>query len=182
MATPKKPIVTPKQGNVPTGSWVRRDSSTGRFMDVKELVDIRGGVAKKYVVAKVTGVASGNRAEMLKSIKRGLSFGAIAQLETELQASQKELSYVLSIPQSTLTRRKKEGLLHPDESDRVVRLAHLKDAALALMHGDENAAIAWLRTPLDIFGGETPLEYSSTELGARDVEDLIGRLRHGVFS
>lgn len=180
MATPKEPIARPKQGSVPSGHWVKRDESTDRFVDVKTQASTV--TVKKYVVAKVTGVTSGNRAEMLKSIKKGLRFQVISELENELQASQKELSRFLTIPQSTLNRRKKEGFLHPDESDRVVRLARLKDATLALMQGDESAAIAWLRTPLDIFGGETPLEYSSTELGARDVEDLIGRLRHGVFS
>ncbi|MCU7862225.1 MAG: DUF2384 domain-containing protein, partial [Candidatus Thiodiazotropha sp. (ex Lucinoma kastoroae)] len=96
--------------------------------------------------------------------------------------SQKDIAQVLSIPSSTLQRRKKTGHLQTDESDRVVRLAHLKDAALALMQGDDNAAVAWLHTPLDVLGGESPLEHASTELGARDVEDLIGRLRHGVFS
>ena len=64
----------------------------------------------------------------------------------------------------------------------MIRLARLKDLALTLMNGDDAAAISWLRTPLEILGGETPLEHASTEMGARDVEDLIGRLRHGVFS
>jgi uncharacterized protein (DUF2384 family) len=31
-------------------------------------------------------------------------------------------------------------------------------------------------------GGKTPLEYADTEPGAREVEDLLGRLEHGVFS
>jgi putative toxin-antitoxin system antitoxin component (TIGR02293 family) len=99
-----------------------------------------------------------------------------------LHTSQKEIAQVLSIPPSTLQRRKKSGQLQTDESDRVVRLASLKDATVAMMQGDDEAAVAWLRTPLDILGGESPLEHASTELGARDVEDLIGRLRHGVFS
>lgn len=44
-------------------------------------------------------------------------------------------------PYSTLNRRKLEGRLHTDESDRVVRFA-----ALQLMQGDDEAAVNWLRT------------------------------------
>jgi uncharacterized protein (DUF2384 family) len=38
-----------------------------------------------------------------------------------------------------------------------------------------------LRSPRRIFAGSTPLAYSATELGAREVETLIGQLEHGVF-
>lgn len=64
----------------------------------------------------------------------------------------------------------------------IVRLAQLKDAASALMRGDEELALSWLHSPLDVLGGKSPLEHATTELGARDVENLIGRLRNGVFS
>lgn len=173
------PIATPKKGNA-SGSATAGEVTAGRFIELKaHPTTTQTG---QNLVAKITGVQSGSRTEILLKIKKGLDFAVIAQLEHELQASQKELAQALSIPITTLARRKKEGCLHADESDRVVRLAQLKDAALALMQGDNSAAISWLRTPLAILAGETPLEHASTELGARDVEDLIGRLRYGVFS
>lgn len=119
---------------------------------------------------------------MLANIRRGLPFDVIETLEEAYGASRKELAEVLSIPVSTLTRRRKEGTLHADESDRVARLARLKDAAVAMMQGDDDAAIQWLHTPLEVLGDETPMAHASTEMGTRDVEDLIGRIRHGVFS
>ena len=72
--------------------------------------------------------------------------------------------------------------MRPQESDRLVRFALLKDAALEMMHGNGAATRQWLRTPLEVLGGETPLEHADTELGARDVEDLIRRTQHGIFS
>ena len=30
--------------------------------------------------------------------------------------------------------------------------------------------------------GAVPLEYAETEVGAREVEHLLGRIEHGVFS
>ena len=50
------------------------------------------------------------------------------------------------------------------------------------MAGDPIAAQRWLTTRHPALGDETPLRRASTETGGREVEDLIGRLRHGVFS
>ena len=44
------------------------------------------------------------------------------------------------------------------------------------------AAREWLSEPSPELGGRTPFEFSKTEIGSRDVEDLIGRLGYGVFS
>ena len=91
------------------------------------------------------------------------------------------LAAVIGIPATTLARRKRSGMLTPSESDRLVRIARLEAMAVAMMRGDAGAAGQWLRTPHDLLDRETPLERASTETGARDVELLIGRLRHGVF-
>lgn len=175
----KKSVVTSKRGKAAV-EWAERNTNTGRIMNTE--ADRKTGKGRDLLVARVTGVRSGSQEKMLAKIKKGLRFSAIAQLENALHASQKDIAEVLSISSSTLQRRKKSGHLQTDESDRVVRLARLKDAALALMQGDDDAAVTWLHTPLDVLGGESPLAHASTELGARDVEDLIGRLRHGVFS
>jgi putative toxin-antitoxin system antitoxin component (TIGR02293 family) len=178
MSTKKKPIAVPKR-RAAASHGAERDAISGHFT----YIQVHKKTAKdSLLVQRVTGVRSGSREKILSCIKKGLKYSAITQLEAALHTSQKEIAQVLSIPPSTLQRRKKSGQLQTDESDRVVRLARLKDAATAMMQGEDEAAVAWLHTPLDILGGESPLEHSSTELGARDVEDLIGRLRHGVFS
>ena len=93
-----------------------------------------------------------------------------------------KLAAIIGIPATTLARRKRSGTLTPPESDRLVRIARLEEMAAAMMRGDAAAAGRWLRTSHELLDGETPLERAATETGARDVEHLIGRLRHGVFS
>ena len=186
------PVATPKKGAVkPQGSWDEQENSSGRFVAVSEgtrkakVVAVKKDTRKakvRMLLFKVTGVPSGDRPTMLANIRKGLSYRAIEDLEVAYGASRKELATVLSIPSSTMTRRKKEGRLHVDESDRVARFARIKDAAVEMMQGDDDAAISWLHTPLEILGNESPMMHASTEMGARDVEDLIGRIRHGVFS
>ena len=68
------------------------------------------------------------------------------------------------------------------ESDRLLRTARLFRLAVDLFDGDRQAARQWLQTPKRALGGATPLDHAATEVGAREVEDLVGRAEHGVVS
>ena len=119
---------------------------------------------------------------VLKMVRNGLPFSMFDELVGAVGGSQRELAAIIGIPATTLARRKRSGTLTPPESDRLVRIARLEEMAASMMHGDAAAAGRWLRTHHELLDGETPLERAATETGARDVEHLIGRLRHGVFS
>ena len=123
-----------------------------------------------------------NDSGVLELVREGLPFSMLEELTVAIGAAQKELAQVVGIPATTLGRRKRAGRLTPAESDRLVRIARLTDMVLALMRGDTAAAQRWLSTPQEILDDETPLHRASTETGGREVEQLIGRLRHGVFS
>jgi putative toxin-antitoxin system antitoxin component (TIGR02293 family) len=56
------------------------------------------------------------------------------------------------------------------------------ERAVELFEGDVAGAVRWLASAKRALGGQAPLTYSRTEVGAREVENLIGRLEHGVFS
>jgi putative toxin-antitoxin system antitoxin component (TIGR02293 family) len=40
----------------------------------------------------------------------------------------------------------------------------------------------WLRTPNTALRGETPISLLETDIGARMVERVLGRIEHGVIS
>lgn len=65
--------------------------------------------------------------------------------------------------------------------DRVVRYARLMGLATQVLESPENARL-WLSMPKKGLGGAIPLEYAETEFGAREVEDLLGRIEYGVYS
>lgn len=54
--------------------------------------------------------------------------------------------------------------------------------AIELFDGDRNAAYKWMSSRLPALGGATPMDAAKTEPGASDVENLIGRIEHGVYS
>jgi len=130
----------------------------------------------------VTRLRSYDTGSVISRIKQGIQFDEIRHLQTALNATLQEISILLGISPSTLSRRKKEGYLNTIESDRLVRFARLRDKALELMQGNNEAAVVWLRSPQKLLYGESALDLARTEFGAHEVEDLIGRLKYGVFS
>ena len=127
------------------------------------------------------GLQERSTPQLIRDLRRGLSFDALARLAAESGISVSEIAAVLGIPERTLARRKVAGKLAPDESERLLRISRIFESAVRLFAGDAGAAVAWLRKARPALGGHTPLEYSATELGAREVENLIGQLEHGVF-
>ena len=80
-----------------------------------------------------------------------------------------------------MQRRRERGHLARYESDRLYRLARI--VALAKYHiGDGATSARWLKRPNRALGGRCPLELVDTELGARSVEDVLGRIAYGGVS
>ena len=120
--------------------------------------------------------------ELIRQVERGFSFHALHTLESHTGIPVAQIARMLGIPSRTLARRKASGRLTADESEKLLRLSSTFENALELFEGDRRQTLAWLSSPKKEFEDQTPLEYSRTEVGAREVEDLIGRLEHGVFS
>ncbi|WP_163834948.1 type II RES/Xre toxin-antitoxin system antitoxin [Spartinivicinus ruber] len=134
---------------------------------------------KNKLLALVIGM---DRIKIQTSLLEGLSVKAIAHIEKALGIDQKTFLLISGMSKATLSRRKQAGRLTPDESSKVYRFVQLYDLVKAMMLDDDEKAKNWLKTPEPLFGGNTPLEHARTEFGAKEVEDLIGRIRHGVFS
>ena len=118
-------------------------------------------------------------AAVIGALKAGLPADRVDALTAALGVPVARLADVLSIPTSTLARRRKAGRLDRDESERAYRLARLVDRA-ADVFGSVGAGVEWLKRPQYALGGEVPLAYADTEPGARAVEDLLGRIDHGI--
>ena len=119
---------------------------------------------------------------LLKEVQAGIRFHAFQSFQWNLGISQASLEYLVLIPPRTLNRRKHEGRLRADESDRLIRVSRLFGRAIELFDGDVKAARQWLATRQRILGGAIPLNLARTEFGSREVEFAIGRIEHGVFA
>jgi putative toxin-antitoxin system antitoxin component (TIGR02293 family) len=120
-------------------------------------------------------------AEAIQRVGKGLPFKEIEMLRVEIDEPLESLGRHLSISRSTLQRRRAERRLSPQESDRVLRFSRLLRHATKVF-GDVSRARQWLKFPQRGLGGAVPLDYASTEVGAREVENLLGRIDYGVYS
>jgi len=119
--------------------------------------------------------------ELREAVRDGLPYASFAVVTEKLGLKGNEASVVIQLPLRTIARRKKENKLRPDESDRVVRLARI-GAMAAYVLGSEQKASVWLHEQNRVLGGIAPLDILDTDIGARQVEDVLGRIEHGVYS
>ena len=124
---------------------------------------------------------SNQTGELIGAVKRGLPVSSFEVLASSLGVSEARLAKVVGISGTTLTRRKREGRLTQDEGEHVLRIAGLLEQAAGLF-GSLEAAGEWFGTPNLSLADATPLDYADTELGGREVENLLGRIEYGVYS
>lgn len=118
---------------------------------------------------------------LVNVVREGLPIEELHALQLLLGLPLEDLAPIIGVSKATLHRRRAGENLTQSESDRVVRFAKLMGLAIEVMESEE-AARLWMRRPQVGLGGEVPLEYAQTEVGAREVENLLGRIEHGVYS
>ncbi len=119
--------------------------------------------------------------ELRERIKRGLPYRSLESVRERLRLSVPEAASVLHMPLRTLARRRQTRKLGGDESDRLYRIARVAAQAFAVF-GAEDKAATWLRRPNRALNGELPIDLLDTDVGARQIEDILGRIEHGVVS
>ena len=119
--------------------------------------------------------------ELIRRIQKGLRFSELETLQNSMEMPFEQLAAKLAISRSTLQRRKAAGRLSPTESDKVMRFARLVEHA-AEVFGNIDKARAWLKHPQYGLGGAVPLDYAETEIGAREVDNLLGRIEYSVYT
>ncbi|MGI8402838.1 MAG: type II RES/Xre toxin-antitoxin system antitoxin [Gemmatimonadaceae bacterium] len=151
--------------------------------DVTELLDhVRPGHRQGHYYLALFGLRKYDPLHAVDQIQRGFSYSALERFQRNTELSLRILAQIVEIPERTLARRKATGRLAPDESDRLARFSRVFARAIELFEGDPDAAREWLTRPVHALGGKEPLELTSTDAGAIEVERLIGRLEHGIPS
>ena len=133
-------------------------------------------------VLQIAGKAVKKPNDLADLVRRGLPANSVTELAARLDLGTTILSQKLGIPQRTLTRRLSHGSrLIAAESDRTVRLARAYAHSVEMI-GEEEKAVASLEAPNHALAGKRPLDQVDTDVGAREVEDILGRIAYGVYS
>jgi putative toxin-antitoxin system antitoxin component (TIGR02293 family) len=123
-----------------------------------------------------------DNAAMAAYVAEGVPVTNVMEFGRQAGFTADELARILQIPPRTYARRVAgKARLKVPEGERAVRLMRLYDKARRIFGTDENTR-GWFHGHIIALGGKTPLEFAQTEPGAREVENIIGRIEHGVFS
>lgn len=117
-----------------------------------------------------------------RRVEEGLPVQEVVQFAKQAGFTNEELARLINIPARTYARRiAGNSRLKVAEGERATRLMRLFDRAREVFGTDENTR-GWFNARILALGWKTPLEYAQTEPGAREVENIIGRIEHGVYS
>jgi putative toxin-antitoxin system antitoxin component (TIGR02293 family) len=119
--------------------------------------------------------------DLQAAIRDGFPQKVIDELMEAADLTIKELAASLDLSPRSLQRRRREGRLAPYESDRIYRLARIVALAKSSL-GSREGATRWLKRPNRALGGKAPLAMIDTEIGARAVENVLGRIAFGGVS
>jgi putative toxin-antitoxin system antitoxin component (TIGR02293 family) len=137
-------------------------------------IDVLGG-------ERSIGKNLSNPFRMIARVRAGLPYKALESLAAAMHLSTEEMSGIFSIPPRTLARRKRSHKLNAGESDRIYRVARVFSHATQLL-GDAAEAAQWFRAPHIALNMTTPLELLDTDAGTLQVEEILGRIEHGLYS
>jgi putative toxin-antitoxin system antitoxin component (TIGR02293 family) len=141
--------------------------------------DLRA-VLRELGGTRVLGRALSSDRDLQEAIREGFPHAVLEELMRASGLTLKELADALDLSSRSLQRRRR-GRLARFESDRLYRMARLLALARESL-GDHARATRWLKRSNRALGGVAPLSAIDTELGARNVENLLGRISYGGIS
>lgn len=135
-----------------------------------------------YYFVALLGLRTFEWPNIVDAARRGLPYRTLEHLRHNTGLPDETFFRWVQLAQRTADRRKQQGRLAADESDRVLRAARVFGKALELFEGNRDHATEWLLTGQPALGGIMPIQVAESEVGAREVESLLGRLEYGVYS
>jgi putative toxin-antitoxin system antitoxin component (TIGR02293 family) len=135
-------------------------------------------VAEMLGGARTLGRRVGTLTELRRAVEEGLPVESLDAVAGYLSANHIEattLKYRI-VPKTTLRRRTR---LSPEESERTERLARLATLAGHVWE-DPGLAREFLTSAQPQLGGERPIDLARTDLGAREVEELLMKIEYAL--
>jgi putative toxin-antitoxin system antitoxin component (TIGR02293 family) len=131
-------------------------------------------------VSLLSGLAEDERPFLHAEIVRGVEARRVRDLVERGVLDAKQVFRV--IPERTFNRRlANREPLKPSESDAIARLLRIAETATKTF-GDAKFARDFLNLPNPALNGRVPFELAETDAGAREVEVILTRIAHGVYS
>ncbi len=130
---------------------------------------------------KKVGTQPDNGVELAFALRAGLQFGMATQLAKHTGIALNRIFEAVNLSPRTMERRRLQKRMTTDESQKITRFARivaLGDEVFA----DSTVTSQWLQRANRALNGIAPIDLLDTDAGAREVEAVLLRLEHGVYS
>jgi putative toxin-antitoxin system antitoxin component (TIGR02293 family) len=121
------------------------------------------------------------QAELIEAITHGLSASLAKALAQKMEVTLEDMAGLLRLNPRTFQRRLTDGCLSLTESERLWELFRVFDRAVEVLES-KPGAVHWFKNPVQALGWATPLAYARTAVGLRELDNVLGRIEHGVYS
>jgi putative toxin-antitoxin system antitoxin component (TIGR02293 family) len=147
---------------------------------IRQMANELRAVLKALGGERVLGRTLASDSDLREAIREGFPHAVLLEVMRASGLTLHELATALDLSSRSLQRRRR-GRLARFESDRIYRMARLLALARETL-GESERAIRWLKRTNRALGGLAPIAAIDTELGARQVENLLGRIVYGGIS
>jgi putative toxin-antitoxin system antitoxin component (TIGR02293 family) len=138
-------------------------------------------LGKVIGVSKTLAEKLSDTEELRQLLTTGFPYAPFESVLRRLGLTRVQVGKALGLPERTLARRKQEGKFQSLESDRIFRFLQVAAHAIETL-GDDEKAGRWLTRPNRALTGKSPLELFNTPIGASEVDEILGRIDHGLYS
>jgi putative toxin-antitoxin system antitoxin component (TIGR02293 family) len=144
----------------------------GNLQEIDGVVNVLGG-------SKVVGRSVRSPEHLAERVRKGLPFAALVAVMEQYGVSRDVLCTILHLSGRNFLRRKDQKRLSPDESDRLYRLARVIAHANRVFEDPDESA-DWIHAPNTSLGKQQPLTLLDTDIGVQQVDQVLGRIEHGI--
>ena len=145
-------------------------------MSLDAIVNVMGG-------AKNIGRAIHNRLDFMIASREGMiSIGVVKAIQSRIHLTNKMMSRILEISESTLQRHIKEGgNLKKAESEAAYEVSKVIAKGLEVFE-DEADFNEWLYTKNTALGEARPIDWLDSSIGREQLLDLLISIEYGMYS
>jgi len=119
--------------------------------------------------------------QVISATRLGFTFDDILKFQKTINKGLAGFAYILQISLRTLQRYTPEKKLNTPQSERLLEVSRMYGHGYEVF-GSRKKFNQWMDVPNPALGGVTPFSLLDTRAGLEMVDDLIGRIEHGVLS
>lgn len=120
--------------------------------------------------------------DLLEVVREGLPMASVAHLQKNIGFTNKIMSHILAISESTYQRRIRSGTkLSQDETEKAISLSEVFETGKELFKKPGDFQY-WLEHENYALGGEKPMKLLDSAFGRAQILEILGRMKYGIYS